>query len=92
MILCSPTARARPRRRPLIRVIVDSHLRLPLESRVVKTAQDDVLVLCSFAEEKERSNCWTTASAWSRFLGHGRRPPRAWPESRAVWEKWRSPA
>lgn len=44
----------RPRRRPLIRVIVDSHLRLPLESRVVKTAQDDVLVLCSFAEEKRK--------------------------------------
>jgi diaminohydroxyphosphoribosylaminopyrimidine deaminase/5-amino-6-(5-phosphoribosylamino)uracil reductase len=44
----------RPRRRPLLRVILDSHLRLPLESRVVKTAQDDLLVLCSFAEEKKR--------------------------------------
>jgi diaminohydroxyphosphoribosylaminopyrimidine deaminase/5-amino-6-(5-phosphoribosylamino)uracil reductase len=44
----------RPRRRPLLRVIVDSRLRLPLESRVVKTAQDDVLVLCSFAEEKRK--------------------------------------
>ena len=43
-----------PRRRPLLRVIVDSRLRLPLESRVVKTAKDDVLVLCSFAEEKKR--------------------------------------
>jgi diaminohydroxyphosphoribosylaminopyrimidine deaminase/5-amino-6-(5-phosphoribosylamino)uracil reductase len=44
----------KPRRRPLLRVIVDSKLRLPLESRVVKTAQDDVLVLCSFAEEKRK--------------------------------------
>jgi len=44
----------RPRRRPLLRVILDSHLRLPLASRVVKTAQDDLLVLCSFAEEKKR--------------------------------------
>lgn len=44
----------RPRRRPLLRVILDSRLRLPLESRVVKTAQDDLLVLCSFAEEKKR--------------------------------------
>src|SRR5260370_6292862 len=44
----------RPRRRRLLRVIVDSRLRLPLESRVVKTAQDDVLVLCSFAEEKKK--------------------------------------
>jgi diaminohydroxyphosphoribosylaminopyrimidine deaminase/5-amino-6-(5-phosphoribosylamino)uracil reductase len=44
----------RPRRRPLLRVIVDSRLRLPPESRVVKTAKDDVLVLCSFAEEKRK--------------------------------------
>src|ERR1700690_566652 len=44
----------RPRRRPLLRVILDSRLRLPLESRVVTTAQDDVLVLCSFAEEKKK--------------------------------------
>ena len=44
----------RSRRRPLLRVIVDSRLRLPLESRVVKTAQNDVLVLCSFAEEKKK--------------------------------------
>ncbi len=43
-----------PRRRPLLRVILDSRLRLPLESRLVKTAEDDVLVLCSFAEEKKR--------------------------------------
>ena len=43
-----------PRRRPLLRVILDSRLRLPLESRVVKTAKDDVLVLCSFAEEKRK--------------------------------------
>jgi diaminohydroxyphosphoribosylaminopyrimidine deaminase/5-amino-6-(5-phosphoribosylamino)uracil reductase len=44
----------RPRGRPLLRVILDSRLRLPLESRVVKTAQEDLLVLCSFAEEKKR--------------------------------------
>jgi len=42
------------RRRPLLRVIVDSRLRLPLDARVVKTAQNDVLVLCSFAEEKKK--------------------------------------
>jgi diaminohydroxyphosphoribosylaminopyrimidine deaminase/5-amino-6-(5-phosphoribosylamino)uracil reductase len=44
----------RPRRRPLLRLILDSHLRLPHESRVVKTAKEDVLVLCSFAEEKKK--------------------------------------
>jgi diaminohydroxyphosphoribosylaminopyrimidine deaminase/5-amino-6-(5-phosphoribosylamino)uracil reductase len=43
---------SRPRRRPLLRVVLDSRLRLPLESRVVQTAKNDVLVLCSFAEEK----------------------------------------
>lgn len=44
-----------PRRRPLLRVVLDSRLRLPLESRLVRTAKDDVLVFCSFAEEKKRS-------------------------------------
>ncbi len=43
-----------PRRRSLLRVIVDSRLRLPLESRVVNTVHDDVLVVCSFAEEKRK--------------------------------------
>jgi diaminohydroxyphosphoribosylaminopyrimidine deaminase / 5-amino-6-(5-phosphoribosylamino)uracil reductase len=43
-----------PRRRRLLRVIVDSHLRLPLESRIVQTANNDVLVFCSFAEEKRK--------------------------------------
>jgi len=44
----------RARRRPLLRVVLDSRLRLPLESRIVKTAADDLLVLCSFAEEKKK--------------------------------------
>lgn len=44
-----------PRRRPLLRVIVDSHLRLPRESRIAQTAKNDVLVFCSFAEEKEEA-------------------------------------
>ncbi|HEY1264713.1 MAG TPA: bifunctional diaminohydroxyphosphoribosylaminopyrimidine deaminase/5-amino-6-(5-phosphoribosylamino)uracil reductase RibD [Terriglobales bacterium] len=43
-----------PRRRPLLRVVLDSRLRLPLDSRVVRTVKDDVLVLCSFAEEKRK--------------------------------------
>src|SRR5271165_5148628 len=43
-----------PRRRPLLRVILDSRLRLPLESRVVKTARNDLLVICCFAEENKR--------------------------------------
>jgi diaminohydroxyphosphoribosylaminopyrimidine deaminase/5-amino-6-(5-phosphoribosylamino)uracil reductase len=42
------------RRRPLRRVIVDSRLRLPLESRLVHSGREDVLVVCSFAEEKRK--------------------------------------
>lgn len=43
-----------PRRRPLLRVVMDSHLRLPLHSRVAQTASEDVLVFCSLAEEKKK--------------------------------------
>jgi diaminohydroxyphosphoribosylaminopyrimidine deaminase/5-amino-6-(5-phosphoribosylamino)uracil reductase len=46
----------RPRRRPLLRAVVDSRLRLPPHSRVVKTAHQDVIVFCSFAEENKRKN------------------------------------
>src|SRR5438067_6133297 len=51
-LLTDRTGRAR--QRPLLRVILDSRLRLPLASRIVKTAQNDVLVLCAFAEEKKK--------------------------------------
>jgi diaminohydroxyphosphoribosylaminopyrimidine deaminase/5-amino-6-(5-phosphoribosylamino)uracil reductase len=48
----------RPRRRPLLRVILDSRLRLPLQSRLVQSAaqisQSDVLVFCSSGEEKTK--------------------------------------
>src|SRR5579864_7726538 len=37
----------RKRRRPLLRVILDSRLRLPLDSRLVKTARNDVMVFSS---------------------------------------------
>jgi diaminohydroxyphosphoribosylaminopyrimidine deaminase/5-amino-6-(5-phosphoribosylamino)uracil reductase len=43
-----------PRRLPLLRVVLDSRLRCPLDARLVKTAKDDVLIFCSFAEEKKR--------------------------------------
>ncbi len=43
-----------PRRRKLLRVILDSYLRIPLASRVIQTAENDVLVLYSTAEEKTR--------------------------------------
>ncbi len=49
-----------PRRRPLLRVILDSHLRLPIESRLVQsvmnceTSRNDVLVFCCHAEEERK--------------------------------------
>jgi diaminohydroxyphosphoribosylaminopyrimidine deaminase/5-amino-6-(5-phosphoribosylamino)uracil reductase len=43
-----------PRRRPILRVVLDSRLRLPLDSQVARTAKDDVLVFCSLAEEKRK--------------------------------------
>ena len=49
-----------PRRRPLLRVILDSHLRLPLESRLVQSVakertKNDVLVFCSLGEEQKKT-------------------------------------
>jgi diaminohydroxyphosphoribosylaminopyrimidine deaminase / 5-amino-6-(5-phosphoribosylamino)uracil reductase len=40
-----------PRRRRLLRVILDSYLRIPPTSRVIQTAENDVLVFCSTAEK-----------------------------------------
>jgi diaminohydroxyphosphoribosylaminopyrimidine deaminase/5-amino-6-(5-phosphoribosylamino)uracil reductase len=49
----------KPRRRPLLRVILDSRLRLPPDSRLVKSAaaerQNDVLVFCSSADEQKKA-------------------------------------
>lgn len=48
----------KPRRRPLLRVILDSRLRLPLDSRLVKSAsidrKNDLLVFCSSADERKK--------------------------------------
>ncbi len=37
---------ALPRRRPLLRVILDTHLRTPLSSQLVRSAAGDLLILC----------------------------------------------
>lgn len=46
----------RARRRRLLRVILDSRLRLPLESRLVQSAQRDVLVFCSSGDAAKKSH------------------------------------
>jgi len=38
---------ALPRRRPLLRVVLDSQLRTPLDSQLVRSAHDDLLLLCA---------------------------------------------
>ena len=49
----------RPRRRPLLRVILDSRLRLPLESRLVQSVtaerKNDVLVFCAVADAQKKT-------------------------------------
>jgi len=43
-----------PRRRPLMRVVLDSTLRLPLDSRLVSTANDDLIVFCTTPNAERR--------------------------------------
>jgi diaminohydroxyphosphoribosylaminopyrimidine deaminase/5-amino-6-(5-phosphoribosylamino)uracil reductase len=45
----------RPRRRPLLRVILDSRLRLPLRSQIVRSARHDVLVFTAADPHSLRS-------------------------------------
>ncbi|HEX4322642.1 MAG TPA: bifunctional diaminohydroxyphosphoribosylaminopyrimidine deaminase/5-amino-6-(5-phosphoribosylamino)uracil reductase RibD [Acidobacteriaceae bacterium] len=44
----------KPRRRPLLRVILDSALRMPLDSKLIKTAKDDVVIFTVPAPERDR--------------------------------------
>lgn len=44
-----------PRRHPLLRVIVDSQLRLPLKSQIVRSANHDVLVFTALDEAHPRA-------------------------------------
>jgi diaminohydroxyphosphoribosylaminopyrimidine deaminase/5-amino-6-(5-phosphoribosylamino)uracil reductase len=43
-----------PRARPLLRVVLDSTLRLPLESRLVRTANQDLLIAATSAASGDR--------------------------------------
>ena len=43
-----------PRCRPLLRIVIDSQLRLPLDSKMVRSASGDVLVVTTSAASPER--------------------------------------
>ena len=53
-----------PRRRPLLRVILDSHLRIPIDSRIVASAADDLIVFCLDAPMKTRRKKTRAGIAW----------------------------
>jgi diaminohydroxyphosphoribosylaminopyrimidine deaminase / 5-amino-6-(5-phosphoribosylamino)uracil reductase len=63
-----------PRRRKLLRVILDSHLRIPQTSRVVETAEDDVLVVYASAEEKARKALEAKGVRVAQIAGADGRP------------------
>jgi len=43
-----------PRRRPLLRIVMDSQLRMPMESRMARSAADDLLLVTTSASSAER--------------------------------------
>ncbi|MBI1750237.1 MAG: bifunctional diaminohydroxyphosphoribosylaminopyrimidine deaminase/5-amino-6-(5-phosphoribosylamino)uracil reductase RibD [Acidobacteria bacterium] len=50
-----------PRRRPLVRVVLDSRLRLPLKSKLVRSAQGDVLVFTTASIRSARARALSRA-------------------------------
>jgi len=64
-----------PRRRKLWRVVVDSQLRLPLESKLVKSAVGDVAVCTKQSARSSRARALLKAGAFLvRIPGRSRRP------------------
>lgn len=52
----------RPRRRPLLRIVLDSQLRLPLTSRILEDIHDDLLIVTR-NEDRERQQALTARGA-----------------------------
>jgi len=50
--ILGPTGQSR--RRPLLRVILDTHLQIPLNSQLVRTAKDDLLILTSATASQKK--------------------------------------
>ena len=62
-----------PRRRPLLRVVLDSTLRTPLDSQLVKTANEDVLIFFSRAEAATQKALEARGVRLQQMAHHGPR-------------------
>ena len=69
-----------PRRRPLVRVVVDSRLRLPLRSKLAQSAAGDVLVVTRASENSAKA--WELEEAGVEILRIGR--PRSAKKARGA--------
>ena len=77
-----------PRRRPLLRVVVDSRLHLSVRSRLVREAQQDVLVFTCAAEKGRRAQALRHAGVEVVTIGERtRQTGTARPDLRAVLEE-----
>ncbi len=66
------------RRRPLLRIVMDSLLRIPLDSRLVDSARDDLLVICGPEASAEKAAALQHRRIeLLRFAGSDGHPP--WP-------------
>jgi diaminohydroxyphosphoribosylaminopyrimidine deaminase / 5-amino-6-(5-phosphoribosylamino)uracil reductase len=52
-----------PRRRPLLRAVVDSRLRMPLRSHLVKSARSDLAIFTTLPEKSSRARALVRAGA-----------------------------
>ncbi|HEV2619661.1 MAG TPA: bifunctional diaminohydroxyphosphoribosylaminopyrimidine deaminase/5-amino-6-(5-phosphoribosylamino)uracil reductase RibD [Acidobacteriaceae bacterium] len=52
------------RRRPLLRVVLDSQLRMPLDAQLVRTAKDDLMVVCGEQADAARAAALADAGVW----------------------------
>ena len=64
-----------PRRRPLLRIVLDSTLRTPLDSQLVKTAYQDVLIFFSRAEVAAQKALEARGVRLQQIAHHGPRIP-----------------
>jgi len=61
-----------PRRRPLLRVVIDTSLRIPIDSQLVRTINDDLLILCGENAPSGRADNLRAAGAEIEYLpSHG---------------------